>query len=213
MNDDDSESGEGPPSAALTLTGENLAPEFRVVVRDGLRRGIRLEHAFWTALRQLAKTRKSTIGKVVEEVAAQADQASNLASALRVACLEWVADENDQLRQLASLKTVNGILGACPSPAFALSSSKRILTFNPPFLQLVRRQLPATHEEPSRPDLRLTLDLQVADILARFKANDSSPVVTGFVIGTSDKRYRGNLSVVRAPIREPELLLAFVFNG
>jgi len=35
-------------------------------------------------------------------------------------------------------------------------------------------------------------------------------VVTDFVIGTGDQRYRAQLSVVRAQLSEPEALLAFV---
>ena len=38
-------------------------------------------------------------------------------------------------------------------------------------------------------------------------------MVTGFVIGAGDRRYRAQLNVVRAPVSEPELLLAFVFGG
>jgi len=84
---------------------------------------------------------------------------------------------------LASIKTINAILVACPSPAFALSSSKKILTFNAPFQQLVRRQLPVAPNEDARHDLKLALDLNVADIFARLEANGETPVATGFVIG------------------------------
>ena len=53
----------------------------------------------------------------------------------------------------------------------------------------------------------------MADIFARLEANSETPVATGFVIGAGERRYRGQLSVVRAPVAELELLMAFVFNG
>ncbi|TIX01980.1 MAG: hypothetical protein E5V59_03065, partial [Mesorhizobium sp.] len=46
-----------PPVAA-----EDFGLEFRVVARGGIRRGIRLERAFWLSLKQMAERRKCTIG-------------------------------------------------------------------------------------------------------------------------------------------------------
>ena len=195
------------------LLVEDVEPEFRVVARGGNRRGIRLERLFWASLKKLAESRKSTLGQLVEEISKAQPESGNLASAIRVACTRWLADQNADLRKLASLKTVNAILLACPSPAFALSSSKKILAFNPSFQSMVRRQLPAAPGEEARSDLRLALDLNVADIFSRLDADGDHPVVTGFLIGAGDRRYRGQLNVVRAPVSEPELLLAFVFGG
>ncbi|RWF66947.1 ribbon-helix-helix domain-containing protein [Mesorhizobium sp.] len=191
----------------LPLTAEDFGPEFRVVARGG----IRLERAFWVTLKQMAESRKCTIGMLVDEIA-HAEQ-GNLTSAIRVACMRGMADENLSLRKLASIRTITAILVACPSPAFALSSSKKILTFNAPFQQLVKRQLPTAPNDDARHDLKLALDLNVADIFARLEANGETPVNTGFVIGVGERRYRGQLNVVRAPVAEPELLMAFVFNG
>ncbi|ESY23377.1 ribbon-helix-helix domain-containing protein [Mesorhizobium sp. LNJC394B00] len=195
------------------LAAEDFGLEFRVVARGGMRRGIRLERAFWTSLKQMAESRKCTIGTLIEEIAESHANAGNLTSAIRVACMLGLADENLTLQKLASIKTINAILVACPSPAFALASSKKILTFNAPFQQLVRRQLPVAPNEDARQDLKLALDLNVADIFARLDANGETPVATGFVIGAGDRRYRGQLSAVRAPVVEPELLMAFVFGG
>jgi predicted DNA-binding ribbon-helix-helix protein len=202
-----------PEETAFPLSFEDVEPEFRVVVRDGTRRGIRLERFFWTSLKKLAANRKSTLGQVVDEISRVQPETGNLTSAIRVACTRWLADQNTELRRLASLKTVNAILLACPSPAFALSSSRKILAFNPAFQLLLRRQLPVAQGADARPDLKLALDLNVADIFSRLEANGDLPVKTGFVIGAGDRRYRAQLNVVRAPVSEPELLLAFVFGG
>ena len=203
-------SGEG---LLLPFCPEDLEPEFRVVTRGGTRRGIRLERIFWASLKKLAESRDSTLGAVIDEISEAQPESANLASAIRVACISWLADQNAGLQKLASLDTVNAIVLACPSPAFALSSSKNILTFNPPFQQLIRRQLLVGHSDEVKLDLRLALDMHVADIFSRLDANGKSPVVTGFVVGAGDRRYRGQLNAVRAPLAEPELLMAFVFNS
>lgn len=201
----------GDPS--LPLSFEDVEPEFRVVVRDGNRRGIRLERFFWAVLKRFAQSRKSTLGQMVEEISRIAPETGNLTSAIRVACARWLAEENAELKRLASLRRASALLLACPSPAFALSSSKKILAFNPAFQLLVRRQLPVEQGDEGRHDLKLALDLNVADIFARLAADGDRPVVSGFVIGAADRRYRAQLNIVRAPISESEVLLAFVSGG
>jgi predicted DNA-binding ribbon-helix-helix protein len=194
----------------LPLSPDDVVPEFRVVVRGGNRRGIRLERFFWAALKRFALSRGATLGQTVEEISSLAPETGNLTSAIRVACARWMAEENAELRKLASLRKVNALLLACPSPAFALSSSKKIVAFNPAFQLLVRRQLPIEPGDAGRHDLKLALDLNVADVFARLAADGDKPVVTGFVIGAADRRYRAQLSIVRAPMSESEVLLAFV---
>jgi predicted DNA-binding ribbon-helix-helix protein len=190
-----------------------LAPEFRVVARNGQRRGIRLERAFWDALKHMAGRDKRTLGTLIDEVAAIVDEKGNLASALRVACLRDATQESAILRKLASIGMVNAILVACPAPAFALESTRKILAFNPPFQNLVRRQLPAGLHDDARKDLKLALDINVADIFETLHHNGNQPVATGFVMGVGERRYRGQINAVRAPVSEPELLMAFVVNS
>jgi predicted DNA-binding ribbon-helix-helix protein len=194
------------------MTPDDFGLEFRVVARGGIRRGIRLERAFWISLKQMAESRKCTIGMLIDEIAESHPQAGNLTSAIRVACIRGLAEENLTLKRLASIRTISAILVACPSPAFALSSSKKILTFNAPFQQLVKRQLPVGSND-ERQDLKLALDVNVADIFERLAANGETPVTSGFVIGAGERRYRGQLNAVRAPVVEPQLLMAFVFGG
>jgi len=195
------------PSGALSA---ELEPEFRVVSHAGARRGVRLERFFWTALKRLAESRKSTLGAIVEEIARTHEGAGNATSAIRVSCMRWLTEENAELARLASLKTVNSILAACPSPAFSLSSGKRILNFNAPFQLLVRQHLPQGTD--GRQDLRLSLDLSLPEIFRNLDANLEKPVVTGFVLGAGDRRYRGQINAVRAPVKELEVLIAFVSN-
>ncbi|WP_318013007.1 ribbon-helix-helix domain-containing protein [Mesorhizobium sp. ESP7-2] len=197
----------------LPLPTDDFELEFRVVARGGTRRGIRLERAFWLSLKQMAESRKCTIGMLVDEIAESHAEKGNLTSAIRVACIRALGHENLNLHRLASIRTVNAILLACPSPAFALASTKKIVTFNAPFQQLVKRQLPTAFDGDTRQDLKLALDLNVADIFARLDTNGDVAVASGFVIGAGERRYRGQLNVVRAPALDLELLMAFVFNG
>nr|WP_245432628.1 ribbon-helix-helix domain-containing protein [Mesorhizobium loti] len=191
----------------------DLEPEFRVVVRNGQRRGIRLERGFWDMLKRMATRNQATLGALVDQIAAAAGADANLTSAIRVACLHDASDENAMLRRLTSIETIKAILFACPAPAFALESTRKILTFNPPFQNLVRRQLPVGLDDDARKDMKLALDLSVADILERLRQNGNLPVGTGFVIGIGERRHRGQINAVRAPVPAPDLLLAFVVNG
>lgn len=192
---------------------QDMVPEFRVVARNGQRRGIRLERGFWEALKNIAARRKCTLGALVDEIAEMAGESGNLSSAIRVACLREIDGESSALRRLASIETVRTLLLACPAPAFALEGSRKILTFNPSFQNLVRRQLPAGLSDESRHELKLSLDLHVADILERLRLNGNHPIASGFVIGVGERRYRGQINAARAPVAGPELLIAFVVNG
>jgi len=198
-------------SSAPSLDDADM--QFRVVVHRSTRRGIKLEHFFWMALKRVAQSQKTTIGHTVEQIAQTVPEGKNLTSAIRVACARWQATENSELRQVASLGGVNAILSACPSPVFALSSSKHILSFNKGFQQLVRRQLPTAPLESEQNSLKLSLDLEIAEVFKRLARQEDQPLATGFTIDVSDRRYRGRVNIIRAPATEVEILLGFVSAG
>ncbi|MEQ1942464.1 ribbon-helix-helix domain-containing protein [Mesorhizobium sp. VNQ89] len=193
-------------------SAEDLEPEFRVVVRGGNRRGVRMEHRFWETLKGLAESRKLTLGQAVEEISRLHPESHNLTSAIRVACVRWLSDENTVLRQLASLKALSSVLEACPSPALALNSSKVILTFNRAFHQFVRRNLLGAKETGFPDQLKIGLDISVDEIRSRIARNDE-PILTGFVVAAADRVHRAQLSMVKAPASDRGLLLAFVSSG
>ncbi len=205
-----SSSGQQLPSQPLLRDQE---PEFRVVERNGQRRGIRLERGFWDMLKRMAARNQETLGALVDQIATSAGPKANLTSAIRVACLHDANAETAMLRRLTSVEMIKAILFACPAPAFALESTRKILAFNQPFQNLVRRQLPVGQDDDARKDMKLALDLNVADILERLRQNGNLPVGTGFVIGIGERRHRGQINAVRAPVPAPDILLAFVVNG
>ena len=195
-----------PPSAI-----EDAAkPEFRVVARGKSRRGIRLERIFWETAKSIAQRNRITIGSLVDEISSQQTSSSNLASAIRVACLSWMVKRTAQLEALTSVAVINSILTAVPSPAFALGANKKILAFNTAFQTLVRRQFPVLAEAEQRGDLKLALDVNVAELMARLDQNGNTAVLTGFAIGIGDRRFRGQLNAVKAPSIDVEMVLAFV---
>ena len=94
MNDDDN-GGLKPASPEK----DPFSPEFRVVARGNVRRGIRLERIFWTTLKRMAENRKITMGALIEEIAQQHGESGNLTSAIRVTCLRWLDEQNASLRE------------------------------------------------------------------------------------------------------------------
>lgn len=195
---------------APALVSEDAArPEFRVVARGKTRRGIRLERIFWQTAKSIAQRSHVTIGSLVDDISSQQLSQNNLASAIRVACLSWMVKRTAHLEALTSIGVINSILTAVPSPAFALGANKKILAFNSAFQALVRRQFPVAEAE-QRGDLKLALDINIAELMARLDQNGNTAVLTGFAIGVADRRFRGQLNAVKAPSSDVEIVLAFV---
>lgn len=189
---------------------ETAKPEFRVVARGRSRRGIRLERIFWQTVKSIAQRSHMTIGGVVDEISGRYVSSNNLASSIRVACLSWLAYRTARLEALTSTGAVISILTAVPSPAFALSADKKILAFNASFQALIRRNFPTLGDAEQRGDLKLTLDMNVADLIARLDRTGNVAISTGFSIGVRDRHFRGRLNVVKAPSSELDVVLAFV---
>ena len=204
-------SADGTSESLPAFTSQEAAkPEFRVVARGKKRTGIRLERIFWQTAKQIALRSHMTIGRLVDEISGQQVSPDNLASAIRVACHSWMVERTTRLETLTSVAMINSILTAVPSPAFALGSNKKILAFNSAFQVLVRRQLPMLAEAEQRGELRLALDINLADLMMRLDQNGNTAIPTGFAIGTGDRRFRGQLNAVKAPSIDVEIVLAFV---
>lgn len=205
----------GRPRGTVQTTGDagaidDSVAEFRAVVSDGKRRGIKLERVFWQAVKSIAKTRGETIGGLIDRIAVDYAHLSNLTSAIRVACMRDYVERHQALSQVVSPQAIDAILAASPSAAFTLGPNKKIVAFNTGFQTLVRRQFPALGSEPSKVDLRLSLDVGVDELIARLSRNGNMPIATGFALGLTERRYRGQINVVRMPSSEADLLLAFV---
>lgn len=194
----------------IALVNEEAArPEFRVVAYGKSRRGIRLERIFWQTAKSMAQRNHITMGVLVDEISNQVSS-NNLASSIRVACLAWTAKRIARLEALTSTAIINSLLTAVPSPAFALGANKKILAFNAAFQALIRRQFPILAEAEQQSELKLTLDINVTELMARLDQNGNTAMRTGFAIGIGDRRFRGQLNAVKAPSGDLDIILAFV---
>jgi predicted DNA-binding ribbon-helix-helix protein len=192
------------------VDAELVKPEFRVVAKGASKRGIRLERIFWQTLKVMAQRKKTTIGSLVEKMAEASPDRQNLASMIRVSCLLWIDQRLSTLEMLTAASTVNSILSAVPSPAFALGANKKIVAVNAAFQALIRRQFPTLGPDQDKLDLKLTLDVNVTDLLARLEANGNTATVTGFAIGVGERRFRRQINAIKAPVGEADIVLAFV---
>ena len=52
--------------------------------------------------------------------------------------------------------------------------------------------------------------MSLKEVFERLDATHDRPVSSGFALGAGERRYRGQVNLVRAPMRQPPVLLAFV---
>jgi hypothetical protein len=116
----------------------------------------------------------------------------------------------DEARRLTDPARIVSLVRASPSAAFALGLDKRIIAYNQPFLNFVQARFSYSEPGPIGKDLSLALDVHLIDLAATLKANDNTPVVVGFVVGVGDRRLRGNLNTILAPVSEQNVILCYV---
>ncbi len=185
-------------------------PIFRVVEDNDARRGIRLERAYWQALREIASATSQKIGPLVRSVIGQAPDMTNTTSLLRVYCLNWALDELEAARNSSSPSLIVNLVKASPSAAFALGLDKRIIAYNQPFLAFIQARFSFAAPGPIGRDFRLALDAHLVDLAASLKANGNTPTGVGFVVGVGDRRLRGNLNAILAPVSGQDIVLCYV---
>jgi predicted DNA-binding ribbon-helix-helix protein len=123
--------------------------KFRVLRLGAARKAFRLETPFWQALEIIAREKGRTIE---EEVGSRLDsvaEGANQSSALRVGAIEdmiafWQVAES----RAARLQWAH-VLEASPSPAFALTESRKILCVNSALVKAVRGQRLAAGSGPT----------------------------------------------------------------
>ena len=70
----------------------------RSIVIDSHKTSVSLENEFWMGLKELAKTRQTTISQLVSSIKAEQHD-SNLSSAIRICVLFFYATQKNDLRQ------------------------------------------------------------------------------------------------------------------
>lgn len=185
-------------------------PVFRAVTTPTQRRGLRLEAIYWNVLKMLSKSSRLSLGAFVSSTADAAPPNANLASLLRVRATRWLLDRVRDLEHLSRPESVNAIVQASPSAAFALTGDRRIVFYNAAFLNLIQAQLLGSGPNLMAKGLRLSLDVQLEDIVARLSSGHALAVATGYSIGIEGQRLRGTVNIVLAPVHDRQMVIAFV---
>jgi len=112
-------------------------PQQRIVQADGRRYSLRLEPEFWTALERAAKDRGVRLGRLVAGIAKEAAPGANLASRLRLFCLD-AADRragklHDSLQEATRSSgdtDIAVLVDSLPIPAVVIGGAGEIKHFN-----------------------------------------------------------------------------------
>lgn len=205
----------GSPSLGPTeiVSAVEQQPVFRAVTTPKERRGIRLESLYWDILKSVAKAGNRTLGEQIEHTIDGSSKAVNVASLLRVACVKWLIHRIAALEDMASLRTTDAIIQASPSPAFALTADRRILLHNRAMLSLIQSRFLALKPDVMQRGLRLSLDVQIEQVIGELTRGSSNTVVTGFVLGIEGQRIRGNLNMVLAPVSRQTVIIAYIASA
>lgn len=193
-----------------SIEPDGLEPQFRAVVSDGRRHGLRLERRFWQMLGNIAKRNNASISDVVSEVNNQTAERGNLASKLRVHAIETLWNQVERLETKTSIAQIEVILNACPSPAIAISTTSSFRFYNASFIRYARVNLMGSQMDTVDEQLRLQIDMPVAELVQQIKAGEKDLVTIGFVIGMNNRRVRGQLNTILAPCHSEEIVLGYV---
>lgn len=129
-----------------TVTDDNpsfLSPlRHRVLQAEGRRYSIKLEQAYWDILEGLARARNIRLARLIDEIARASKGKSSLSAALRLCCLEAVAEAQGDTGGAGSKSAGSGggygaslenLINANPSPCLLLAQDGRILLANEAF--------------------------------------------------------------------------------
>jgi predicted DNA-binding ribbon-helix-helix protein len=192
------------------LSEPDFAPKFRVVRTGDRRRGIRLEQIFWTVLARLAKEEGTTIAQLVEAAEASFPQSGNITSVLRVVAVGWMQRQLIRAQPVNEENIVNNLVRASPMSTIALASDKRLIAYNTPFLMFVQSHLGLASSAALPRNLRLILDVQFGELIRALGTNGNRAIRTGILLGAEERRVRGTLSVVLAPVQKEATLIGYL---
>lgn len=140
-----------------------LEPRFRLLTIAGRRRAFKLEPVFWRALEQMARQREERLPTLVAQLIG--DEAGNATARLRVAAVEWYAQQAHANR-LQNLKGLwQRVIDLMIEPAFIIDQSKQILFFNAAMRALVAIS-------GAKSQLHLELSAETSRILSIFRENE-----------------------------------------
>lgn len=191
----------------------DYTPIFRAVKVGPDRRGIRLEKIYWNVLKELSVAEGRTLGDIVHQSEAEFREGANITSVLRVMCLQWLRAQLDAVQSQLGVHVIDSLVQVSPVPTFALTEDKRILYSNQPFLLFIQSKFPRVSAGTMGPGLRLSLEVQIQELVRTLKENGNRPISTGFILAVEDQRVRGRLNAVIAPSKAQTIILGYVSSS
>ena len=194
------------------LNADEFIKKFKAIRTQKGRRGIKLERLFWDVLKKISTDANLTMGSLVESTETKYPEQENLTSTLRVICLSEINDQLTQLQRITSDRLTKNLVLACPTPALALSSDKRLVSFNKPFLQFVHEKFSVRQDQELFSKLKLVLDVQIDVLIQRFIENNNQPIQVGIAIGVDERRIRSRMNVLLAPSAKQNLIIGYLIQ-
>jgi predicted DNA-binding ribbon-helix-helix protein len=202
----------------MTLNrSDSLGPDlsvlrFRIITVAGQRRGIKLEEIYWSSLVELAAHKQCKLAEIVAECGQANGGDGNLTAKLRYVATAFLRSRLSSAQERTGLSIIAGQVRACPSPAFALTGDKRIISYNPAFLTFVQTRFARFQQTSPAQGLRLSFDIQFADLVARLKGSPGEPQPAGFTIGVNEQLTRGRLNAALASFAEQDVVIGFILG-
>ena len=191
--------------------GDELTPEFRVIVTGGRRRGIRLERLYWRLLGEVAERRGIKRSRLVASVLEDADPASdNAASVLRCFAIDTIDGERSALAGRTSPNYVIGLLQQAPIPAFAINRQKKLHQVNQEFIQLLRAISGNTTERIHADVVQLTLETPIEELFQQL--SEARSAHTNYNIQLDTKSRRGRVKLVAVPPTPSSVLVGYILG-
>lgn len=195
----------------MVAEGDELTPEFRVVVAGSRRRGIRLERLYWRLLGELAERRGQKRSRLIASVLEEAgSEAENAASVLRCFAIDAIDAERSSLVGRTSSNYVIGLLQQAPIPAFAINRQKKLHQVNQEFIQLLRITSGNTTQRIHADVVQLTLETPIEELFQQL--SEAKSAHTNYMIQLDDKQRRGRTKLVAVPPSPSQVLVGYIVS-
>lgn len=195
----------------LTDVGDELTPEFRVIVTSRKRRGVRLERLYWRLLGEIAERRGQKRSRLVASLLEEADPSSdNAASVLRCFAIETIDAERASLVDRTNPAYVIGLLQQAPIPAFAINREKKLHQVNQEFIQYLRAISGDAKQRIHADVVQLTLETPIEELFQQL--GDVKSAHTNYSIQLDAKQRRGRAKVVAVPPSPSQVLVGYIVS-
>ena len=192
------------------MTSNYATPHFRAVNSRGTRRGIRLENIFWNAIEDITRRQGMSVGAYFDRIEGEVQSDAGFSSRVRSAVANDLVSRLRELDRVNSRERAFALVLASPAPAFLLSADKKIVRYNQSFFRFIQQHFSGVADADVLKTMALSLDVQIGDVFSTLQAEPGRPVVAGFAIGMGERRVRGRLNMVLAPVSDPSMILAYV---